>query len=222
MTEQQSPTPARRGRPTGKVGRPAGSTREQTIARILRSALTCFTRHGFAGTTFKDIAAGAGITPAGIYQYFDSKEALYTATLDDVYQALLPRFEQVLREYSGLRQQLRGFVEAIIELHEARPEVTAFLSSVPVENYRHPALKEHFANRASKMKSIQDRLFRSAKRHGEIPPGKGNANLSLAFFGSLVGMVIYHHGSAGTSLTEGADIFLAMLEGRFFSDDAAR
>ena len=46
--------------------------------RLLASAVRCFAANGFHGTTTRDIAAGAGLSPAALYVHFPSKElALY-------------------------------------------------------------------------------------------------------------------------------------------------
>lgn len=46
--------------------------------RLLASAVRCFAANGFHGTTTRDIAGGAGLSPAALYVHFPSKElALY-------------------------------------------------------------------------------------------------------------------------------------------------
>jgi AcrR family transcriptional regulator len=51
--------------------------RQQTRARILRSAKTLFNRHGFERISIDDIMARAGLTRGGFYSYFDTKSELY-------------------------------------------------------------------------------------------------------------------------------------------------
>jgi AcrR family transcriptional regulator len=54
--------------------------------RILLAAATAFAERGFHATTTRDIAAYAGLSPAGLYVYFRSKEdvlhQIVTSTLD--------------------------------------------------------------------------------------------------------------------------------------------
>ena len=50
----------------------------QVPRRLLASAVRCFAANGFHGTTTRDIAAGAGLSPAALYVHVPSKElALY-------------------------------------------------------------------------------------------------------------------------------------------------
>ena len=52
----------------GRYHFPSGSR------RVLLAAATAFAERGFHATTTRDIAAHAGLSPAGLYVYFRSKE----------------------------------------------------------------------------------------------------------------------------------------------------
>lgn len=49
---------------------------DATRARLLGAAITAFAEKGFNGTTTRDIAAGAGMSPAAVYVHHRSKEEL--------------------------------------------------------------------------------------------------------------------------------------------------
>lgn len=49
---------------------------------ILDAALAAFTEHGFEATPVDDVARRAGISKAGLYLYFESKEALLRALIE--------------------------------------------------------------------------------------------------------------------------------------------
>jgi AcrR family transcriptional regulator len=67
-----APQPAR--------ARPGGAERRR---QILRAAAGCFGTRGFHGTTTRDVAAAVGITEAALYRYFESKESMYAAILEE-------------------------------------------------------------------------------------------------------------------------------------------
>ncbi|WP_286694298.1 TetR/AcrR family transcriptional regulator [Spongiibacter sp. UBA1325] len=198
--------------PDKTIGRPVGSKREDTIARILDSALACFTSHGYASTKFKDIAVGANITSAAIYQYFDSKPALYIAVVDHIYQDIYPRFQQAIESSTRLKERIRNLVEAMVSLHEQSPLKSGFLSSIPLETQRHETLKEIFSHRENEMRALQARIFEDAIKNGEINPEWKVDNLVMMFFGSMSGMANYQLSVEGTSLRQAADIYLSMME----------
>lgn len=65
----------------GKGGRVVTDSAEQsradaTRARLLEAAVTAFAERGFHGTTTRDIAAAAGLSPAALYVHHRSKEEL--------------------------------------------------------------------------------------------------------------------------------------------------
>lgn len=49
---------------------------EATRARLLEAAVTAFSEKGFHGTTTRDIASAAGMSPAAVYVHHKSKEEL--------------------------------------------------------------------------------------------------------------------------------------------------
>lgn len=56
---------------------------EDRREQILHAAMYVFAQKGFTRATNKDIAHEAGITPGLIYHYFDSKEALLKAIIEE-------------------------------------------------------------------------------------------------------------------------------------------
>src|SRR5262245_3845406 len=55
---------------------------DERRAQILREAAALFGTRGFKGTTTRDVAGRVGLTEAALYRYFPSKEAMYSAILD--------------------------------------------------------------------------------------------------------------------------------------------
>jgi TetR/AcrR family transcriptional regulator, repressor for uid operon len=62
--------------------RPDPAAREERRHQILMAALECFVAKGFHNATTAEISAAAGISVAGLYQYFPSKEDLVAAIVD--------------------------------------------------------------------------------------------------------------------------------------------
>lgn len=65
----------------------AGAVRSRRKAErpteIIEAAFEEFTLHGYAATRLEDIAARAGVTKGTIYVYFESKERLFEALLNE-------------------------------------------------------------------------------------------------------------------------------------------
>lgn len=56
---------------------------QATQDTILQAAFGLFVRQGYHGTSMRQVARAAGITPAAIYNHFPGKEALFRAVLHD-------------------------------------------------------------------------------------------------------------------------------------------
>jgi AcrR family transcriptional regulator len=57
--------------------------------RILSAATKCFSAHGYAGTSTRQLAAAAEVNIAALAYHFGGKEGVYQAVIDRLYQQLL-------------------------------------------------------------------------------------------------------------------------------------
>ena len=64
--------------------RKAKEEAEKTRARILASALDLFAQKGYGHTTFTDIAARLKMTKGAVYWYFETKQVLLMALIDEM------------------------------------------------------------------------------------------------------------------------------------------
>ena len=97
---------------------------ERTATRILDVAEDLFARHGYEGTSLRQIAEGAGLREPGLYNHFSSKQGLYEAVL---YRALNPMAEAMaeqLNRASGLRDYT-DLPSAMTDLLLEHPQMAA-------------------------------------------------------------------------------------------------
>lgn len=203
----KSPTP----RPA--AGRPVGSSREATVARVLPAARRLFAERGFAQTTFKDVAAAVGLTHAALYAYFDNKVDLYLATLDDTQALLLPEYRRAIAEGRSLRERLAGILMASAQAHDRDSSVSGFLAAVPIEIRRHPELLAQLAGRPDAIFSALEALFDQARAQGELAVTASNAELISAFLGGGVGVALFQYGMHAGELSGAMAVFVRILEG---------
>jgi AcrR family transcriptional regulator len=67
---------------------------QRTRAALLASARTHFERDGFHSARITDIADGAGVAHGTFYTYFDSKEEIFLALVDDLIAELFHENEE--------------------------------------------------------------------------------------------------------------------------------
>jgi AcrR family transcriptional regulator len=81
--------------------RPRRRRKDARPSELTAAALELFVEKGFAATRLDDVAARAGVSKGTLYLYFDSKEALFKAVIE---QGIVPLFvaaEQEMADFSG-------------------------------------------------------------------------------------------------------------------------
>lgn len=71
--------------------------REDLRSRIVKEAAALFVDRGYEATTMQSIAARVGVTAAGLYYYFPSKQHLLFEVLETALEALVERAEAGVR-----------------------------------------------------------------------------------------------------------------------------
>jgi AcrR family transcriptional regulator len=79
---------------------------DDTRARIMESAETLFRRLGFAKTAVADIAADLGMSPANVYRFFPSKNAIVEAICQRCLSELEAKAWAVVRSKAPAAQRL--------------------------------------------------------------------------------------------------------------------
>lgn len=94
---------------------------QRTRRAIMDSARTIILEQGYTAASMRKIGEGAGITPAAIYNHFESKEALFSALLEEAVPfAEVTTFLRGVQADSAerlLEKAFRGLV-AIFEAHD--------------------------------------------------------------------------------------------------------
>lgn len=101
--------------------------KSETHARLLVSIRKEFLTYGFEHASLKNIARNAGITPAGIYRHFSSKEAMFEAMVEPVTSAFLEKCDEMMEEtYAGFSN--KDFLEHFNEFREEKNrDVVSFM-----------------------------------------------------------------------------------------------
>lgn len=108
------------------------STRE----RILDAAESLFASRGFEGAAMRDIAAGASLNPASLYNHFTSKQALFEAVLE---RGLRPLFVvlDTLELVDWSPESLDAATDTLIAQLASQPRLPALLEQEALSGGRH-------------------------------------------------------------------------------------
>jgi len=93
-----------------------------TRERVLEVALELFAEHGYRGTSLRDIARRIGIKAPSLLHHFPSKEQLYVAVLDRIFEGMEESAQNVLSGRGGYRECCRNAIVGAIDLIASRPD----------------------------------------------------------------------------------------------------
>jgi len=121
--------------------------REAMRQRIIEAAFRVFLRKGFRGTSNREIAREAGISPGLIYWYFRNKEDLFRAVVE-AKSFILP-LRRMAREMRGAppREFLAEVMRIGLSLYEDPARMAALRLLLP-EAIRNGRIRRIFVNRA--------------------------------------------------------------------------
>lgn len=136
--------PDARPAPPRRRGRPANTSSDDTVARVLVAARRQFASHGYAGTSNQTVANAAGLAHTAIYNHFGSKARLFTAVFVDVQDRLVEELDRSVRATPDDAPFPGALLDAIEALRDADSSYVEFLSSMYTEVRRHSELREVF------------------------------------------------------------------------------
>ncbi len=123
-------------RPTTRLGR-ADKRRKQ----VLDAARIVFCRHGFHGASMAEIAAEAGMSVGHIYRYFENKEAVIVAIVDQDLQLAKETIDRMLQDPAGVpAAMLAGVDEGVAKMLD-RGDAALFME-VMAEAARNPKVAQ--------------------------------------------------------------------------------
>jgi AcrR family transcriptional regulator len=113
----------RRGDVTRKLARassrqPAqseGLAPDERRSHILLGAAELFVKHGYGGTSIRDIAQRTGLLPGSVYHYFPAKEDLFIAVHREGFRQLIGRVEEIIRSETDPWRRIESACAAHIE-----------------------------------------------------------------------------------------------------------
>ncbi|HEX4702350.1 MAG TPA: TetR/AcrR family transcriptional regulator [Pseudonocardiaceae bacterium] len=107
--------------------------------RLMLSGLRSFAERGFHATTTRDIATGAGMSPAALYVYFPSKVGLLFAISRSGHEQTLAMVSAAIAKgtdpVSSMRHVVAEFVAWHAERHTVARVVQYELAALPAQEY---------------------------------------------------------------------------------------
>ena len=156
-------------------------------SQILLAAAGLFSRHGYSGTSIRDIAAQVGLLPGSVYHYFPAKEDLFVAVHQEGFVQLVERVEQlVLKEPDPWRR---------LELACAE-HLAAITGDNPIHQMTGTGLfaihEPHLQKRVAPDRERYEGVFRRLIAELDLPRGTDRSLFRLALLGALNWSLVWY------------------------------
>jgi AcrR family transcriptional regulator len=122
----------RKGRTMTRI-RKAGSEApdspfDRRLAKVLQHAAHIFCEKGYEGASMRDLSRAAGMSLAGLYHYFESKEELLYLIQKHTFRTIIERAQQRLAGARDPEERVRIFIENHLEYFLANKEAMKVLT----------------------------------------------------------------------------------------------
>lgn len=174
-------------KPTGKRGRPVDEdSRQRKRQEILACAAGVFARNGFPGTDMQAIADDAGVAKGTLYLYFDGKEELFLAAVDQGMTCLSAAVDAAVEGLAEPLDVIEKAIFAYLRFFKEHPEQVELLILERAE-FRDRKRSTYFAHRDAGKCRWHELLqgLRDAGRVRDIPLERIDDVVSDLVYGTM-------------------------------------
>ena len=141
---------------------------DDTRARIIETADTLFRRLGFAKTAVADIAAELGMSPANVYRFFPSKNAIVEAICQRCLATLEEKAWAVARSRGSAASRVERLVLEILAYHRENLVTDQRVNDIVLVAMEHSwnAIEAH----KEAIRGIAEMILRDGIERGEFEP----------------------------------------------------
>jgi AcrR family transcriptional regulator len=137
---------ARISAPRHRAAPPPATRFDRRLAEILTHATDVFCKKGYEGASMRDLSRASGMSLAGLYYYFESKERLLFLIQKHTFTTIVHRLKARLQGVSDPEQRVRIFILNHLEYFLANQ------SAMKVLSHEAEALKSGFASELAAIK----------------------------------------------------------------------
>jgi AcrR family transcriptional regulator len=192
---------------------PADTRFDRRLSEILDFATAVFAEKGYEGASMRDLSRLSGISLAGLYYYFDSKEKLLYCIQKHTFTTILDRLRERLSRENDPERRLRIFVHNHVEYALARQQAMKVLS------HEDDVLKNGYGTELAAIKrsyyrtclGLVEDVVRIASR-GKPRPRLNTRTAVMSLFGTMNWLYTWHNSKsdpgAESLAREISDLFL--------------
>lgn len=179
----------------------ANSRRKQ----VLDAAACCFSRHGFHGASMAEISKTAGMSAGHIYNYFDSKDAIIAAFVEQN----MERVSNIMHDLAQREDPLQAMIDDVEERVQEclDPGIWAVPLEIHSEASRNPKIAATMQAADKRSRGQLFAIVTAAREKRGLPAGEdlveGRINAMIAMYQGLAVRHVHNPGVLNPGLVEG-------------------
>jgi TetR/AcrR family transcriptional regulator, transcriptional repressor for nem operon len=169
----------------------------KTRAAILERSAPVFNTLGYAGASLQDLVRATGLQKGGLYNHYESKEALALATFDYAVEQFGARYTAAVDSADSATGKLLALAKAMLRNYEDPPVAGGciVLNTAIESDDANPALRERAQIAMTKLLALIGSTVKAGKASGEFRPDidpRETATLLVAIYeGALMLSKLY-------------------------------
>ena len=156
---------------------------DRTQQEILAAATAEFAAHGFGGARIEAIAERAGVNKKLIYYYFEGKDELFLAVLEQTYADIRAAERELHLEAADPLQAIESLVVFTWRHYLAHPEFLALLNSENMLGAGHLKRSPRIRQMNSPLIEALAKVLKRGARSGKLRPGVDAMQLYISIAG---------------------------------------
>lgn len=181
---------------------------DRKLDAILRRAAVVFCQRGYHHASIRDISRATGVSLAGLYYYFQSKDQLLYLIQRHAFETLLRRAQRAVQEPGGPEDRLRALVRLHLAYFLKHPH------EMKVLTHEEGALKDEFRRQLKLIKKAYYQLCFHQVEALKQAQNLSALNTRLAVL-SLFGMMNWIYTWHNPKIDPGVEVMAAQMSDTF-------
>lgn len=159
---------------------------------VIDCVVSQFWKHGFEGTSMKNICDATGLQPGSIYAAFGNKRALFFAAIDAYFEKSIATLSGLLHGPGSPLQRIRALLSyTVTEVCRKDSHGCMLVNALLETPADDRALRQHIVDAFSALEASIESVLGEAVACGELPAEKDTAVLAKLVVNHVYGLRVH-------------------------------
>ncbi|MEM6528621.1 MAG: TetR/AcrR family transcriptional regulator [Chloroflexota bacterium] len=172
---------------------PKPDVSDERIPQILHAAAQMFSQYGIDGTSMAQIAKSADVSKAMIYYYFDSKEALVSALVRNLFDADQAGLDELIESNTPALERMTQYMTDLADLLESNAVLYPIFAEFKARSARSEDVQRIMQAYFSRYVDAFAQIIQQGIDTGHVRPQVDPEKAALALTALVEGCIVLRH-----------------------------